>query len=147
MMRHPANANRVSLIPLFHLSSIRFFILSFMTLFLSFAHANSSFADNTQDLGRMALLCYHPTGEFRRAEMIEEYWDEAERYDAAFGFVIRVYWNGAFSKNPYETDVGVLVRKRYERTQLRTVLLSDNALIPGGLTCPTERNWMNVDGD
>lgn len=120
-------------------------IFLFVFMFLWFlSYISDASADDAQ-IGRLILLCYHPTGHFRSAETLDDDWPEATHYNADAGRVIRIYWNGKWTQIPYETDVALLVRHRYDRTQIRTILLSDNAMVPGGLTCPSERAWVNME--
>lgn len=86
------------------------------------------------DVGAAVLQCYHSTGRFRAAQVLQAPWQEARQWQATQSAVLRISYTGGFTGQPYAMDVALMEREG----RVRAVVLSDNALTPPSRRCALE---------
>lgn len=92
------------------------------------------------DVAGAVLRCYHPTGRFRAAVVIQQPWQEARQWQVSQSAVIRIQWSGAFTGQPYTTDVALMARGK----MARAVDLGSNAMTAPSARCALE-SWQAAD--
>jgi hypothetical protein len=93
------------------------------------------------DLARGILLCYHESGRYQLAEVMQRPWKRQEQYRADDSALIRIAFVGALTGIQYEMRVAVLARN--EPKQVRTAVQGDNAPFNPNRHCPLDR-WTGL---
>jgi hypothetical protein len=92
--------------------------------------AKSSFADLSMEI----LKCYHKTARYELADVLVTPWSRQGQYSAEKSAVIKIQFTG-MSSSRYEMQVAVM--KQDEK--IRTVVLSENTLVPYNKKCQLEQ--------
>ena len=105
------------------------------------AALQASFADLTRGI----LKCYHPSGRYQLADIVQKPWERQDQYRADDSALVRINFFGAISAKPYEMTVAILSKN--DPTQIRTAVLTDNAPLPANSACALDR-WtvLNASG-
>lgn len=87
------------------------------------------------DLSKGILQCYHRTGHYEQADIVQSPWPRQAQYAAEASAVIRITYSG-MSTSRYQLTVAVMGKGN----QVRTQVISDTAMIPYSKKCPLE-DW------
>lgn len=98
-------------------------------------------ASSLGDVSEAILKCYHPTGRFRTAGVVQVPWPQAAIYNAEQSALLRIEWNGDLSGAPYVTLVGLMARGKQMKTQVQ----GDNAPFRPNPRCQLAE-WVDVAG-
>jgi hypothetical protein len=99
------------------------------------SNAHIELPSSIGEVGETIIHCYHPSGHFKRVDVIEKPWRNAKMYNAEKSALLRIQWNGALLKTPYFMDVALLERGG----SVRTAVQSDNAIVPRNPKCSLEQ--------
>ena len=94
-----------------------------------------SFADFTRGI----LSCYHRTGRYQVADVIQQPWTRQSDYAAEGSALIRISYTG-LTGTKYQMDVALLRKQKL----IRTAVLQDTASVPYSKRCQLEQ-WTGAD--
>jgi hypothetical protein len=91
------------------------------------------------EVAERVLHCYHPTGRFHGAALLDGRWPPGYGYSTAAepitaSVLIRIDWAGGFTNQPYATDVALVERGN----MVLAVIQGDNAPIGASRRCPLD---------
>ena len=100
---------------------------------------SAKLTDSFADLSRQILNCYHHTARYQFADPVAGNWPRQSQYGATDSLVIRINYEGNYTRQKYVMHVAVLAKQN----AIRTVVIQDNAAMRWARDCELE-NWKSA---
>lgn len=99
--------------------------------YLPEAEIRTKMPTSTAEVGELILRCYHPTGRFEHAQIMEVPWSRQLDYSVTQSAKILITWHGNVTRRKYHSTVALLRRGN----MVRAAVLDENSIIQYSRHC------------